>query len=425
MKKTLLFAFIAISSANLMAQGNTSELQSFRPGSINEYDWRSNTWNLSNTTNISYDSDGRVIAETGKYQKMEYEYDNNGMVIKQTVYNAGSNGEYTPAEKVEYTYDSIVTDFKTSAISYYWRDSTWQVSDGSRQVITRNGQGNITKIENQDLKNGEYVTANEYCEITYGTDDRAATIICYEEDDSEATPVWNISMKLTDIVWDKTDGQITDIYDSDDLTDFLQGNNRIKSATIAQGNYPGAAYMTVSYSDDGYGYDSRTTYGGEVVDYEKLTPLDSYGSYTLEAYYTDYDYDEDKATWENDGSYYYNETKMYDKFGLVLEDTEEDKDSTGKVSYGDYEKGEVTYDDATGMPAEYIVQKKYSNSSDYKNVEKYVYGDYAASAISIEGESQDTDVKYFNLNGMEINPSEFHHGIMIMRNGGENIKIIR
>lgn len=424
MKKTLLLTCLAIAAGNMMAQGNSSEKESFTPGKITEYDWRSGNWNLSNTLNVSYDHEGKVIAETGKYQKTEYEYDTNGMVTVQTVSNKNDNGTYTPAQKVEYTYDPIVTNFKTSATNYYWRDNEWKVSDGSRQVITRNDLGNITKIENQDLKNGSYETADEYCEITYGTDDKATSITCYEEEYEGTTQTWEVSMQLTDIVWDATDGQITDIYDTDDLTDFFQGNNRIKSATIAKGDYPGPAYLTVTYTEDGYGYESQTTYGGTTVDSEKLTPLDKYGSFTLEAFYTDFDYDEDKGMWENDGSYYFNETKRFDRFGLVLEDTEEDMDGSGKVTSGDYERGEVTYDETTGMPLEYIVQKKYSQTSDYTNDERYVYSEYTSGVSGIES-TQEGETEYFDLNGVRVNPSDIQRSIIIMRQGSETIKIIR
>lgn len=416
---------MAMTAANMMAQGDTSAVESYRPGTITEYDWRSGNWNLSNTTSISYDSDGRVIAEVGKYQKTEYEYDSNGMVTVQTVSNINADGTFTPAQKVEYTYDTIVTGFKTSSTNYYWRDGAWKASDGSRQLITRNDLGNITKIENQDLKDGQYVTADEYCEITYGTDDKATGITCYEEDYEGETQTWEISLQLTDIVWDKTDGQITDIYDTDDLSDFFQGNNRIKSATIAKGDYPGAAYISVTYPADGFGYDSQTTYGGQIVDYEKLTATDSYGSFTLDAFYTDFDYNDDKGTWENDGSYYFSETKIYDKFGLVLEDTEEDMDSNGKVTSGDYEKGEVTYDESTGMPIEYIVQKKYSQTSDYTNDEKYVYSDYTSAVHATEYEPGQGTAEYFDINGMRINHDSRESGIIIIRQGEKTMKLVR
>lgn len=423
MKKTLLLAIAALTAAEMSAQkGDETALEKFQPGTIAEYDWRSSNWNPQVTTSLTYDSDGNVLTETNKYQKTEYTYDSNGMVVSQTVYNIEDNGTYTPARKVEYTYDTIVTDFKTSVTSYNWRDSAWQISDSSRQVITRNDQGYIVKIENQDMENSKYVTADEYCTIEYGTDGTAQTITCYEEDYEGSEQIWNVVMQLTDIVWDRTDGQITDIYDSNDLSDFYQGANRIKSATIAKGDYPGEASLSVRY-DGEYGYDSQISYAGAVVDSEKFTSLDSYGSYTLEAYYTDFEYDEDKGQWDNDGSYSYQETRKYDKFGLLLEDTEEDLDSTGKVTSADYERGEVTYDTESGMPTEYIVQKKNSSTDEYTNDEKYVYSDYGASVDKISYESTD-ETEYYDLNGIRINATESTHGIMIRRHGNETVKMI-
>lgn len=424
MKKTLLLASIGIAAFNVMAQGDSSGVESFKPGKITEYDWRSGDWKLSNTSSFSYDEEGRVLAETGKYQKTEYEYDSNGMIVSQTVSNINDAGVFTPAQKVEYTYDPVVTNFKTSATNYYWRDGQWKISDSSRQLITRDDAGNITKIENQDLKDGSYVTSDEYCDISYGSDGRAVSITCYEEDYDGASQTWEVSLKLTDIVWDKTNGQIIDLYDTDDLSDFFQGANRIKSATIAQGDYPGTAFLAVTYTADGYGYDSQTTYNGEIVDTEKLTVLDQYGSFTLEAYYTDFDYDEDKGTWENDGSYYFNETKKYDRFGIVIEDTEEDMDANGKVTSGDYERGEVSYDSQTGMPVEYVVQKKYSKTSDFSNDEKYVYSDYSAG-ISAIGSNPDANEEYYNLNGIKISQKDSSNGIYIIRKGNETVKVIR
>lgn len=424
MKNALLLALSLCSAAGMMAQkGDDSAIEKFLPGTITEYDWRGTKWNLSSASSVTYDADGRITSETTKYQKTVYAYDSNGMVISQTVYNIADNGTLTPAQKVEYTYDPIVTNFKTSVTSSYWTGGNWKTSDASRKVITRDEKGNITKIENQDLENSKFTDADEYCVIEYGADGTASTITCYEEDYDSDTPSWEISLKLTDIVWDRTDGQITDIYDSDDLQDFYQGANRIKSATIAQGDYPGVAYLTVTY-DGEYDYDSRTTYAGSVVDYEKFSTLDQYGSYTLEAFYTDFDYDDDKQTWENDGSFYYNETKKYDKFGLTLEESEEDLDANGKITSADYERGEVSYDSETGLPTEYIVQRKTDKSADYSNDEKYVYSDYSAGIWDIEADSE-AETEYFDINGARVNPSDSYRGILILRSGNKSAKIIR
>lgn len=424
MKKTLLLAFAGCTAMAMMAQkSDETGIVKFLPGTITEYDWRSSQWNLDNTSTFTYDDNGNVLSESNKYQKTEYEYDSNSMLISQTVYNIEANGSMTPGRKVEYTYDTVVTDFKTSATSYNWRNGAWQISDSSRQVITRNEQGNIVKIENQDLENSKFVTADEYCTIEYGEDGTATTITCYEEEYEGSTQSWNVTIKLTDIVWDRTNGQITDIYDTNDLADFCQGANRIKSATIAQGEYPGVATLSVTYEDE-FGYDSQVTYGGTVVDSETFTPLDTYGSYSLEAYYTDFEYDEDKNAWENDGSYYYRETKKYDKYGLKLEDSEEDLDASGKITSADYEKGEISYDSETGLPSEYIVQKKNSVSSDFSNDEKYVYSDYNSGVGSVYSDANDATI-YYNMEGVRVNPTDSNEGILIMRHGTETIKIMR
>lgn len=173
------------------------------------------------------------------------------------------------------------------------------------------------------------------------------------------------------------------------------------------------------YPDNHDSYVYSLKYDGKLVQEGSTTYSGIYGGFKYEE--NTYDFSEDNEGWTI-GPDVKSTTvweERYDKFGLTLYYY---KERTGDL-YPSKIQGEVTYDDETGLPSEYI---EISKSGVYEVRTKYVYSDYVevAGLKSIGNNSADEAPEYYDLRGIRVNGDNLPSGIYIERRGAKVNKIL-
>lgn len=181
-----------------------------------------------------YDTKGNILEELGSGEDGEDRkistYNDNNMLLTEESFIKDDSDEWIPEEKTIFSWDEVIKDYFTSRMGYNWEadNSAW-VENYRCQTneVTRNGDGNIIEIISSMPLNGEMVPG--YRTVwTYGTDGQANAMTPYA---NETNPIkWYIQegVSYKNIVWETTNGQLT----SSDLTDYVSGENRLKSADI-------------------------------------------------------------------------------------------------------------------------------------------------------------------------------------------------
>lgn len=339
-----------------------------------------------------------------------------------TTYDKNANKPYS---KQEYTYDTVVKNLLVCTLTYFYQESgEWKLLSGEKTEITRNADGNITKIVDMwysDYDNQGWVSSS-MVEIGYGTDNKANSIKqTYLGDGEPEVEAW-----FTDVVWERTDGKIVD-FDTEESS-FFMGENRLKSAKgLEQYTYPyaGDVFVNVVYKANDGGYKVISTINNEDYYWADYTVLDQYGSYNELEYEVDYDTMDD-GTVVRDEPLLDETTVQYDASGLKLLELNLsyiDADKANGIDWSSEYKGTVTYDSTYGYPLEYIQTSKYTDS-ELLNNSRTVYADYydviAAGVDNIET-SDNAPVEYYNLQGVRVtNPA---NGIFIRRQGATVTKV--
>lgn len=316
--------------------------------------------------------------------------------------------------KVIYTYDPIVKNF---VVKQTIENESGKYVYGHE--ITRNADNNIVKLQEYNVFNDGTPDYTSFLEIGYGPDGKAVTI-----DDGEIYKGQkNYYSRLKDIEWENTDGQIVECDFGDVLAARYFGSNRIKSATVADDEWPLPAKLTVTY--DGISYKSSLV----MTNNEKLMSidfksLDDNGSYISDCYDVDYDDDGEGNHYIDGISNSHREVSM-DRFGLKLKDimTDTYHSSDGDETSTEGYRGTVTYDPVHGYPTEYIEAYKGYDSDEYVNISRTVFSDYTAGVEGVEADSDDAATAvYYNLQGVRVNnPSA---GLYIRLQGNKAVKTV-
>lgn len=288
----------------------------WRPAKVQEFWWGGTDWQSANENAYTYFEDGKVKTASTPYGRTDYEYDDKGRLVKELQYET-VDGDRLQSTTV-FTYDTVVEHLIVKTEFF----SEWG-NDVSGIEITRNEDGNITLVRHfrsNGAGSGSFEFDGNRLVIAYGADGKAATITEEYVDGDEV----EVETKLTNIVWENTDGQIyeVDVELEDAAGDddgIFFGANRIKSADVVAG-LPGDAKLTCTYNPDNIGFTGELKLNNEVVSSMVFAPVDDFGSYDCESFAVDFDYDEDTGTWERDGAAREKTTYRVDKFGLVLLD---------------------------------------------------------------------------------------------------------
>ncbi len=406
---------------------NVSEMAAkFKPTVTKTYGWTGKKWALDGTITYTYDASGLPLSEMsvdaeGDQANTTYVYNENGKVtFKES--KVSSNGvDFENYKKTEFEYDPILTNVITRRTEWLWMDlgkgKDWQlVGNNYKRTITRDEAGNITKVVIAVLFEDIY-DPTQRLTVTYGEDGTATTVSEELLNYNYATQeyFWEQGMLITDIQWEKTDGQI---YDAEDL--FL-GNNRIKSAHYEDEDDM-SFDVTVEYAADSDAY-TMTMKGvmsdDDMGDFEitgvaEYTPLENDGYLVMSS-----------TTFMGEEMFHSKEEVRYDDWGhLTLEYYEEEDD--GELYY-EKTVGEVEYD-AEGWPTSYTVSEEYYDSW-YGEAESELafraeYFDYVDVTVGVEGvEAAEGAVRYFNLQGIPVErPSA---GEILIKRVGEKAEKIR
>lgn len=289
-------------------------------------------------------------------------------------------------------------------------EAEWcQLGNNYKRIITRDEEGNITSSVIAVLFQGIY-DPTQRVDVVYGTDGKATEIseqiLNFDYDSYEY--YWEQGTRITDIVWDRTDGQI---YNIDDI--FI-GNNRIGSAHYVD---PDGLDMNVivEYAEDSDAYTatmSMTMDGMSVTGIMEYTPLENDG-------------------YIGEGTTYFMDVELlrsreeyrYDDWGLMtlsLESVTEDG-----FTYGEKIIGEVEYD-SEGKPETYTVSQVYSDDEIGEEEMEYViraeYADYVDVTVGSGAEMMREEVKErcYNLHGLPVSSSD--KGRIVVTESGKKIK---
>ena len=391
-------------SLHRAAAGSTKWL----PTSVVIYSWDNyEGWMLDDEVTSTYTADGRLETEITKnadgYVKLTYGYTPGHELFASRLNQVSTDGTtYTNSVNTVREFDSVLTNLVTSNEEFMWMGGAWsQNGNNFHRTITRDAAGNITEVEIAVLYQGVFDPTQRLI-IEY-TDGVASSIVevLKEYDYENDKYVWTTGVGYTDIVWDRTDGQI---YDTGNLT---YGANRMASCTLMNYGEP-VGTMEYTYNGD-ESYVGRMMMDGQLVSTINFTfeENNGYTSETVEDYYGT----EIKIV----------ESELYDEYGqMLLQEFAEYYD--GEESYFEKVIGTVTYGNV--YPLEYVQTTIYTDLEESDNVLKIEYLDYiehTSDAATIEAD-ENAPVEYFNLQGIRVDqPSD---GIFIRRQGTKAEKVL-
>lgn len=395
----------------------------YLPGTVSHSDWNDdrNTWRDPEVISFVYNPDGSVKSESTKNQREDYFYDEKGRLSEERDYSLDRSGKEKLESIKRYTYDPVIENLvvRVEYGSDVNNTDGW-LGHAEGMEITRNSDGNIVKVrEYSENRKGVKDYESEQMVIEYGTDGKACTIIEEEVEDNGRVIV---DGKMTDIVWENTDGQIYQLdYDSPTSASYF-GANRIKSSTIESEGFPYSISFTVDYTDDSF--HSLAMMNNERVLEVEYQAVDENGSYDATAYAADYEYDFGVFTKEESSETTY--VYRVDAYGIALEDSIVTVYYEGNFegTENDVNKSEVTYDAVYGYPLE-VIEMEMNDRGTFVNNKRIVYSDYAEygnSGVSDVEIAEDSPVEFFNLQGQHVdNPSA---GIFIRRQGTKTEKVL-
>lgn len=415
----------ALVAANRKA-AQINSATSYKPGTVTQqkFDYNTQTWDDPSFESFTYNSDGSIATNTNEAFKIIYTYNEDKNVSKIEVYYKDSN---SLLQSLEFEYDSIVKDYvvRQTTTSYYDGDP---ITEGYGVKITRNDDGNIIELQDYGFYQDLTDFYSDKIEIEYGADKKAIKVSYIEYLDG----VPEIIEEWTNIVWERTDGQILSMEMDDPNADMYFSNNRVASADISSEDLPQLFRFTATYN--GNSYHSKVMMDNErifeldfkcIEKFPAREDFDECYSYDAELFEVDLD--------EDDGNFYIDYTRHItiknrtNEFGIILENLntdvyhDEDCDETTTEST----IAEVTYDETYGYPLEVIYTETEEEFGDV-DVEKrrILYSDYVLiENAGITSPSVDTDspVEYYNMQGIRVNtPTE---GLYIMRQNGISKKI--
>lgn len=375
----------------------------WKPKQEKYYSWNGRDWQLDDTYTKTYDFAGNVINEVdltseGETIVTEYTYNEHGKQTSRLSKISTDGVNFDNSARTIFQYDPILPDLITARTEWMWMNNAWQlVGNNYRRSVKRDEKGNVVFVEIAVLFNG-YYDPTERLEITYGEDGKASmlhsTSLAYNYDTNEYYWVDNSTVK--DIVWENTDGQITDV---DKL--FI-GGNRVRSALRIVHELDYQMQINAQYVEGSEAYTANvvlTDGNGSVDGTVVYTPLENGG------------YRATTTTSYPDGNEVTNEEVAYDSWGYLTKsyaDSKEgnnplviEEDTKGVVEYDTdgvptaYEVSQTFYDDPESPLTEYMFRAEFSN-----------YCDVTASVGSLPADS-DTPAEYYSLQGQRlINPQK-------------------
>lgn len=389
------------SGAGLAAgQMRMSELaMRMKPGTTKTFGWYRNSWTPEDLYTYTYDADGNVVVELckdaeGDFSRTVNEYNENGKVISRDVATSYDGVNFNGYKKSAFEYDPILTDVIILRTESICIDGEWHADTNNyRRIINRDAEGNITSVVIAVLFQGKY-DPTQRLTITYGEDGKASTITEEILGYDGREYYWEQAVRISNIVWDRTDGQI---YDPEDL---FTGNNRIGSARYEDSDDLDMN-VTVEYADDSDAYTAHMTM---TMDGMSLTAVAEYIPLENDGYI-------------GKGTTYFMDMEMfssheefrYDDWGLMTLSYE--AETEGDSTYAESVVGEVEYDQE-GKPLTYTISERYTDEYTGEEVIDYViraeYSDYidVKDGSGVDAFEADGAESYYDLNGFRMTAPE-------------------
>lgn len=278
---------------------------------------------------IDYDKKGNEIyylsEESDGVYRTYTTYDENNMKTESITQEKDGDGEtWLNLERRTYKFDKIVTDHVIEQSYYTWDpvNEDWKTGYSHKFDITRDAEGRVIKNTKLSLYQGEYEVL-DYVDIAYGEDGKAKTYTLFELKgyEEDGTPILGESLKLDNIEWENTNGQILVTHEY-----LTLGENRLKKATRYD-NGQITADITVTYTPGSRDFDELTIYAnGEERKRQFLITLDDNGSYREEV--------QEFLDMDGDGKFTEDEI-MYR--GYMLEMCDENKNPISTEEFGSFE----------------------------------------------------------------------------------------
>lgn len=409
------------------------------------YEFDGLSWQMTETFHTQFDDKGQISQDVienafdGTSSRTTYTYNENGKVatILQETSTDGVNFTNTSRREVEY--DPILTWVITKSREWIWRSGEWAlVGNNYNRDITRNADGNITLVEVAVLFQGVYDPTQRFS-IEYDADGKAVGMQTAVLVNSEEGLIWKTDKVFTDVVWESFNGQVADI------TEIYHDGNRIQSCHYVDNSYSDDADMTVTYDDDTDTYIavSTGTIGGspdsKMTMTKTLYPNDGYREHLVT---------EDSVLMEMGlGSMLVIATQKYYPQWDLDEEASMYMDFAGETGYSNYLKGEMTYNDETGLPESYLASDYYyqeevypptptrSGETDFTNPEppasdeftpmiRIEFSDYVSAGLDhLQAEVTDANAEYYTIEGIRT-AAPVSGQIAICRQGDKVSKFI-
>lgn len=354
---------------------------------------------------IGYDESGIVES----YARNTYVYGNLNRYYTENLAETSPDGfSWTNSELIKRRYDERVPSVVIENEDYLWRGVEWNKSGNNyRRAITRDANGNITEVEISVPYMGIYDPIDR---LTLTYDDRNVAIDIRHEvltTGANGDFVWALSSHYKNIVWNKFNGQVTNVED------LPTADNRMASAEVwvSGDNY---AQLVINYTDDNGSFVSNLTGKIDGTPTRQIITqrvLDSYGSY-------------ERVMEETSGvgaltmTYVVTDREVVDAYGLPLEIYSAEGEKGSEIVYNDI-KGTVEYDPVHGYPLVYV-QHDDVEDADAMRVE---YSDYVDAAGVADIEAETGAATYYNLRGIQLD-SPSTPGIYIRRIGDRVDKVV-
>ncbi|MDE7408736.1 MAG: hypothetical protein K2N09_01805 [Muribaculaceae bacterium] len=373
------------------------------------FGWDGEEWIPEENIQYSYDTSGNIILETsedadGIFTRVETGYDANGMRVSELSKISADGVNFENDKKVEIGYDPILTNVITRHYEWLW-DGEWiQNGNNYERRITRDGAGNVTETVIAVLYDGIF-DPTQRLKVTYGADGKATEIAEEILDYDGKEFFWVAGDKITDIVWDTTDGQIVD------MDNIFAGSNRIKSGQMEDSD--GLIFdLKVDYAAGGAYTMSMTTNlnGMSMITTSEVTPLENDGYIVVT-----------KAMFLGQVLLSMTQEARTDEWGLLILEQLSQEGMEG--NYVEGTKGIVEYD-AEGKPVTYTVISFNEDSESGESETEYVlraefsdYVDVTAGVSCMEPEA--VSPRYYNLQGMPVTAPQ--KGTIVICNGKKTV----
>lgn len=343
----------------------------WRPVSETDYMHDGTDWMELGAVYFKYDNRGNcteeLVDEDGSQTKTETVYNEFNYPVSEIETTSEDGGPWENASKKTYVYDSRVHGFFTERVGYDWTNGAW-VKNYSWETnsITRNDDGNIIEVVKALPLASELKPA--YKSVwNYGADGKANEYFYYV---AEGETEWKLydDLSYKNIVWEKTDGQLTVFGD---LLDLTEGDNLLKSAVVYYNDQPDGHYL-VEYSNEGRDFLIKETTNdiNEIGRTISMETIDKNGSMRL----TQTEYFDEEGNILADPTYISVQEALMDEHGNMIQYTEKEtidgeEEILGSTKYN------YTYG-SNGNPSEVVTEEYDYDTAEYFPSERIVYGDY-------------------------------------------------